>query len=864
MLRTGRRVLAVVTAASIADAATKLNALLDMKNRTRPVPHGEMKRFLKAEVMPVLAGTELDRRGNSTDLRHFLGQLTRDAAFAAVIIGARPEASFVRTIVTCIKEDHNRMRFIPRMSSSQASKVIEYLCKAGVTDTDVYPILISRLNFASLHELGRVMFALTEAGFHALSMLVVVPLYSGEKWHLEFNHTKKNGPTCNAFDAVRVLRALSKSCRSYVEECRRTSTDCMAIIPGESLHLLRNSLLCFIFENAAALRGAHWLNVTRALLNFPNEFHDLRHLAQGYPAIVNEARSGSADHTDASSSQDAAAPCAVNCETVGAAAMQRVFQYAEQRTAIPDAGRESPVSTEFPFDLSYTDLMKVLPLLDQFPGIMSPSKLQQRVERVLQVLCAHVQHLRLQDLVGALQVLRRIRPSAKAEAAVATIAHEAGNRLTVSSPEEVLDAVSFRTITQLAAALAALRVTRCDGFVTFVATGNNIFPSSLTVDTALSFINALAALKMTRSSMCHGALESILGGVLSFYAKQLSQAPLLDVFPIYVARMLRGCVLLDYIPPAHILTSLLVGSAEAPLRTSKEVRTAGGVLVFDLSRTLSHFLKQARVSAPEREEDLWEVVVLRVVLPLAVACTDDTVRAIEENRQTASSSHTAVSWRSTVEMLTLFVDPQMSRAEPSIMAERLQEVFPAVETLLRAAATATRAHLHRCSRHVLSADEARQRARQTPFNAKCNVHFLGALLIFEYAIFHANTQVGRSSTTAAGHLSATGDDDVRKANEALAKLKNRYCNFLVTPISELVSDTPMDIVCRIFECPLPDSVTRSAAAPSTVVLLERRDAVEITTTLPFALSLVMDPGPVNEFFTERCMSIMVGDPEETN
>ncbi|TPP47568.1 hypothetical protein CGC21_31050 [Leishmania donovani] len=868
MLRIGRRSLAVVTAAAITDAATKLNALLDMKNRTHPVPHGEIKRFLKTEVMPVLAGTELDRRGNSTDLRHFLGQLTRDAAFAAVIVGARPEASFVQAIVTCIKEDHRRMRFLPKMSSPQATKIIEYLCKAGVTDTEVYPVLISRLNFGTLNELGRVMFALTESGFHALNMLVVVPLYSGEKWVLNFDKTKtkRNAPSCSAFDAVRVLRALSKSCRAYVEECRRAPKEGMTGVPSESLNLLRNNLLRFIFENASVLRGAHWLNVARALLNFPREFSELRNFVRDYPAIEKEVRSAldvSRDRTVAPSSHDAAAPCAVNCETVGAAAMQCVFQYAEQRSAIPDVEVESPVSAEFPFDLSYGDLVKLLPLLDQFPCMTSAQKAQQRAELVLQVMCANVHRLRLQDLVAALQVLRRIQPSATTTAAVETIAHEAGNRLTVSSAEEVLGAISFRTVAQLAAALAALRVTRCDGFVTFVTTRNDIFPSSLTVDTALSFINALAALKMTRSSLCHGALESILRGVLNFYRQQLRNGPLLDAFPIFVARMLRGCVLLDYIPPAPILKSLL-GSAEAPLRMSEEVHGAGGVLVFDLSRSLSHFLKQARTTAPERERDLWDNGVVRVALPLAVACTEDTVHAMESYRQTSSSSHTAVSWRSTVEMLALFIDPQMNSTDRGTMVQRLLEVFSEVEALLRAAATATRAHLEQCSRHIHHADEARQRSRQTPFNANCNMHFLSALLIFEYVIFHANTQAGRLLSSMASQPNTSVRDDAEKDMATLAGLKDQYCEFLGAPIGESVADTPMHIVRRIFECPLSGPVAGSAAAPSTVALLEKRDAVEITTTLPFALSLVMDPGPVNEFFTERCMSIMVGDAEDAH
>ncbi|KAG5501433.1 hypothetical protein JKF63_03246 [Porcisia hertigi] len=866
MLRLNGRVLALVKAAAITDAATKLNALLDRKNRTYPIPHSEVKRFLKAEVMPVLAGTELDRRGNSTDLRHFLGQLTRDAAFAAVIVGARPEANFMQTIVTCIKEDHQRMRFLPKMSSPQASKIIEYLCKVGVRDPEVYPILISRLNFASLNELGRVMFALTESQLHALNMLVVVPLYSGDKWVLELNEkaTKRNASSCNAFDAVRVLRALSKSCRAYIEECRRSSPTNPTDVPGESLHLLRNNLLRFIFENASVLRGAHWLNVARALLNFPSEFSELRHLVHEYPAIEKEVRASldaTADGQGASSSRDAPALCVINCETVGAAAMRRVFQYAEQRIAFPEAGTGSPVGQHFPFDLNYVDLVKLLPLLDQFPRITSASQTQQRVELALQVVCANLHHLGLQDLVTALQALRRIRPSAKTTAAVEAIAEEASKRLVVSPPGEVLNVISFRTLSQLAAALAALRITRCDGFVTFVATSKSLFPPSLTVDTALSFINALAALKMTKSSVCHGALETILRGVLNFYVQQLRNGPLLDAFPIYVARMLRGCVLLDYIPPVSILTSLLLGTEAAPLRISEEVRAAGGGLVFDLSRTFSHFLKEARSTAPAREKDLWEIGVLRVALPLAVASTQNTANALETYRQGASSSYTAVSWRSTMEMLALFVHPQMSNTDRGVMVQRLQEAFPEVEVWLKAAATATRAHLDRCTRHVHHSDEARQRSRQTHFNANCNVHFLSALLIFEYMVFHAHTMVGRLSTTSASEANVTASGDVEKDKVTLMSLRKRYCDLLNTQISESVLDTPMDIVRRIFECPLSGPVAKGNVAPPTVVLLDKREAVEITTTLPFALSLVIDPGPVNEFFTERCLSIMVDNEE---
>ncbi|KAK7201772.1 hypothetical protein NESM_000243300 [Novymonas esmeraldas] len=859
MLRQCRRGLSTATSTAITDAARNLNKLLDIVDRRYPARHDEVKRLLKAEVMPVLSASKLDHRGNAWDLRHTLGQLTRDAAFAAVVIRARPESAYMQTLTTCIKEDHRRMRFLTKMTSPQASKIIEFLCKAGVRDPEVFPVLLSRINFAEVHQVARAAFALAEAKLHSMNMLVLVPLYSGEVWTIESGARSETTarPSCNAFDAVRILRALSKSCRAFVEGARHAEPGSEAQVPGESLNLLRNNLLRFIFDNAAVMRGAHWLNIARALLNFPEEFRELRHLSSAHEVIRSEVRAALNTPGDS-----AATECALNCDTVAAAAMRRLFQYADGVAALPapPVDGESSLSPELPFDLKHADMVKLLPLLDQLPRLTPASQTQQRVDKVLHVMCANVQRLSLDSLVTALQALRRARPTERTAAAVGVFATEAGNRLTATTPAEALEGTSFRTVVLLAAALAALRVTRCDGFVTLMAGGSEHFPSHLTVDTSLSLINALASLTMTRTSACHQSLETILARMLSTYRHQLQHAPLVDTAPIQVARLLRGCVLLDYIPTTETLRSLL-GYSELPPQVSADVHRAGGSLVFDLSRSISHFVKQARATAPERETVLWEVGVLASTLPLAVVCTQDAANALERYTEVVPPSHTAVLWRTTIEMLAHFVDSQADNA-----ASRLLEALPETEKMLRAAAVATRAYLKRCSAQAHRAKDVRQRVWQTPFHANCIVHYLSAILIFEYTIFSAKVPATHPPTS--GAADETGETPV--------DLRERYRHFLDAAISETCSETPMDVVRSIFAYPLactdagspPAAATAAAAAaaateaattPPAVALLHKRDAVEITTALPFAVSLVLDPGPVNEFFTERCMSIMVDD-----
>lgn len=871
MLRVCRLHLALATGGAITHAATTLNKLLDVSQRDEPVPHDKLKAFLKTSVMPVMAGTELDRRGNSMELRQYLGQLTRDAAFAAVIVSARPDAGFVRCITTCIKEDHQRMRFVSKMTSAQASKTVEYLCKVGVKDEVVFPVLLSRLDYSNLRELARVMLALTESGLHELNMQVVVPLYCGNKWEVDVKESSastisssglpaasgagKPPQSCNVFEAVRVLRALSKSCRRCVEARRHAPSHSLGELPRDSLNLLRNNLLAFIFENGALLRGAHWVNLARALVYFPVECGELRHLAAACPLFEQEIRTARLeDGTQAT--VDEALDRPITCEAVAEAAIRHVFDYAEHRRALPSGTTESNLSADFPFDLTYFDLVKLLPMLEQ--SARSKAALQTasggtpeadtRVAIVLRVISANVQHLYLPDLVKVLQSVRHLPPSAEASATVDAVVAQAGARLVEHPPAEFLQKVSFYTIIQFAVSISALRVTRCDDFVNFVIAGASYFPRTLTAETTLSFANALANVASNRSEMCHEAMRTLLARLMSNYKEELQTCPLVSRHPHAVTKILRACVLLDYIPERRLLERFL-GSVEVPLQITPEISNAGGALVFGLTRTMANFLRQARTESPGRVEELWSQGVLGALLPMALACTKNAAAQVAATGWGESAAaYMAVSWRSTLEMVTAFVDPLLAHNTPEETARRMVEAFPFCAELLSTAAVMTHSQIDSLAEDASSASDLRHRLQRVSFNSNCPVHFLSSLLILEYLVYQSVSQM--SSTKA-----ACVAEDVKLRVTSLKD--TAYARFLTTAAQEGMANAPMEVVRYIFDCPVP----ASAGSASKAVLLNRRNALEITTNLPFALSLIMNPGPVNEYFTERCMSLMVAEDD---
>ncbi|KPI84698.1 hypothetical protein ABL78_6244 [Leptomonas seymouri] len=881
MLRLCRLYLALVTGSAITHAATSLNSLLDISDGKAPVPHDELKAFLKEAVMPVMAGTELDRRGNSHSLRLLLGQLTRDAAFAATIVKARPDAGFVESIITCIQKDHQRMRFVPKMTSAQVSKTIENLCKVGVRDETVFPVLISRLDYSNLQELARVMQALSESELDELNMLVVAPLYCGEKWEVVVSRRSTGGGnsqdgrgashaatpsqpvrSSNVFEAVRVLRALSKSCRKCVEHRRSATPHSLAELPRDSLNLLRGSLLKFIFENGSLLRGAHWVNVARALMHFPGEYSNLRQLVATCPRLEQEVRADFFGEGDERSEEDSASAqsCTVNCETVASAAIRHVFDYAEHRREIPKERAAGHLSEEFPFDLSYPDLVKLLPMLEQCARGNSATAPQRgtpeqnaRMATALRLISANAHFLLLRDLVKVLQTLRRLPSSESATTAVNAIVAQAGARLLELPPAELLQKVSFRTIVQFAAALSALRVTSCDDFVTFVSKGASFFPRTLTVETTLSFASALANVANQRSTSCHEAMLTLLAHLLRNYETELKSAPLVSAHPHAVTKILRACVLLDYIPQRRILESLL-GSAEVPIQFTSEVYDAGGALVFGLTRTMAHFLKQARSECPDRIEELWTQHVLRNLLPLSVSCTKNAAAHVSPTRWDDAAAYTAVSWRSTLEMLTAFVDPSLAYNTLEVTAQRVIDMLPLCSELLAYAAAVTRSQIGLLTQGALSAADVRCRLQQTSFNSNCSVHFLSSLLILEYLVYQTVSQLA----------SPKGKSVPEDLARQLTSLKDTaYAHLLHSPAKEGASGSLMDVVHHIFDCPLSgaDAAAPSSTPVSTTTLLSKRDALEITTNLPFALSLILNPGPVNEYFTERCMSLMVGEED---
>lgn len=846
--------LALATGGSITFAAKKLNEILDMKKREHPVPQAELKQFLRDKVIPILESTKLDTRGSQSDLKQYLGQLVRDAAFAAAILRARPEGKYVQAIAACLCEDSHRMRFLSRMSSPQASKTLEFLCKVGLSERAVYSVLISRLNFHNLKEVARVMFALSDVGLDDLNLLVVVPMYSGEEWEVA-SHSSSSSSSGravqssgaddetynNVYEAVRVLRSLSKSCRAMVEQQRSTKSTSLQV-PVDNLNYFRSHLLRFLFANATVLRGAHWVNIARALSHFPAEYQPLLTLHSVAPALVEEVVALSIRNPGqkpmSRNDKDDRQMRVISCEEVGCVALDRLFDYAEGHRDMPEAASSGHLSPEFPFDLEHIDLVKLLPILEHLStSVRPPSERHRRVNLVLHVTCASAHCLSFSDIVRLLQMLRRMDTSTEVKRAVDIVSQQGGRLLSENSAAVVLQQTPFRMIVQFSASLAALRVQRCDGFLDFVVTGVSFFPWTLSADAGLSIVNALALTGQHDAQRCHEALATITERICRNEFSLHPGVPLLQSHPLQTAKLLRGCVLLDYIPALTVLQQFL-GNTSAGIPCTAEVLQAGGNLIFDLSRSFSHFAKQARHAEQHRIEELWRTGICDTILPLLRILTQARIQDLRAGLWW-QASYTPVSWRTTLETIIVYGDPQLDYSAPQKVARRFEEALPVCLEIVGLAAVAAEMQMSNIERTATPSLPPSVIFERLNFTANDVVHFLSSLLMLEYLIYQATMKVA---------LDQKSDDHCRNTMQSW---KSKYLSFLNSPLNDSDRVTPMEVVRKIFNLQ-PHGQGKSEA----VALLQRSDTLEVTTNLPFAVSLVTDPGPVSDYFTEHCMSLI--------
>lgn len=940
----------MVTGRAVHFSATELNKLLDGKARQSPVPPDELKRFLRYNVIPILEGTALDRRTPSTPTRRQLGALVRDAAFSATVLRANPHGAFVQKIVDCLLQDHERMQFVRQMTPAQAAKVIVHLSKVGVSNVAVYSILASRLDFSNLRELARVMFALNEAGLYEVTVNVVVPLYSGERWTLtpaaptsasstEVDSsdqsaspsaplTKASRDASNTvFEATRALRALSTSVRSCATQRRRllghtarrefsddpqdedeahsvgpsTTLASTIPLPYDSVDQLRNALILFVLSNAEHMRGAHWINFTRALELFPVEAEELHGLAQyrGVQRMLTNAMEAAgcppaSPATGPSPAESGAAFPAITCSQLAEVGLYHVFDYDEGRKPLPYARRhESPPSTSSTptpyFDASARDLVKLLAMV----AVSKTPARQRRVEHVVQALLDGASALFFREFVQVLQSFRQLDASPSVTDAAQRIADQAAARL-VAKPVNVV--LQYETtpeqLSQFAALLNLLRVPRCDDFVRFLIDASSALPSPLSPEIAVHLLSALSTVGNGAGTDSPSAVQSaalqIVEKVCNLSTSSPLQThdalPLLSQYPQQSTRMLRALVFLDVVPPVAVLHAFFGSEDDLPITPA--VDEAGGVVVFDLTRSLYHFVKQIGPNTADVVEVLWNRGVLHSALPLLLHHSFALARTVRQT-DIPSASYVPVAWRSCMETVLQFLEVQQSAAGAAtqVVVPWLLQAYKPCTTLLETAAAIAAVQVQHTRESSPAPVQQLQHFNAIHFTANAPLHYLSALLMWEHALFQLDWDLRRHPTPTLPAADSTVDDDsvVTRSTSASSSapkvvhdLKVDYLAFLNAPLFSTSSTaaytsslrhhrgfglvvptySPMDVVRSVFGTP-----PRGSSEPVKDPLLRKRHALEVTTTLPFAISLVMNPGPVNEYFTEHCVPLIL--QEET-
>lgn len=288
---------------TIHNVSDRLSQLLNPEGKLRSnLNKDDLKACLRRDVIPIMRGNAYDSVLPSDLVKRDLCLLCREAAYSAAVLEANPHGVFVQSLVRFIADDSANMNFVQRMTTTQVTKIIEYLSFIQLDFSDAekcFPTLISRLNFKHLQNLSRVMFCLSERGYTDLNVRLIIPAYPGGKWSSE--PVGDNAQYSPPSEAVRVLRALSKSARMYIEKYyplattevdlldppkdssqnkqgHRTTSSNQAILhpfPLSSFHIFRSHLLEFILSHAHKLRGAHWVNFSRALLHFPPSLQTL-------------------------------------------------------------------------------------------------------------------------------------------------------------------------------------------------------------------------------------------------------------------------------------------------------------------------------------------------------------------------------------------------------------------------------------------------------------------------------------------------------------------------------------------------------------------------------------------------------------
>ncbi|KAH9593041.1 hypothetical protein LSM04_006044 [Trypanosoma melophagium] len=875
MLRRCQLTLCIVQYAALSTAAGKLNTMLDVKTNGRPVSSDALKQFIRADVMPILRGKVLDRRHDSSEVRRSMGQLLRDAAFAAVVLHANSGGVYVNTLVECIKHDHERMQFVQKMTSSQASRVIDYLCRVGVRDGAVYAPLAARLDFNQLKEVTRAMFALAEEGMYHEVVSFILPLYCGEKWIPVFGggegYTGLYNKNCNVFDAVRLLRVLSKVVRGVVEQQRlNKKVGKIQPLPVESIQRLRANLTVFIIENSDLLRGGHWINFTRAMVYFPQEFKTMKYLDE-HTTLVKMVEALQLPHRSALRGLSET----FETDDMAALGMHQIFTMAEkrQKEMASQVSSTERKKKGYLFDVPSIDLTKLLAIINDVPF---PKAIQQRrLELVIRAIVEDVDSLNFTDCVRFLQALRQIEGSAIFAPSLNAVVAAIDKQLS-SGIHKPTHTIPYKRLVQLATLISAFRVKSCAGFSIYLS---HIIPTLpfITVEDATALMNALASIgEMDGIERCAKVGEQILdkvgcehetNGNSSIITNITTTTALLLLYPLACAKLLRASVLLNAVPSCNAITNIF-GKTNEELTVSSAFRAAGASVIFDVGRSLYHFCRTKPMDNDDDNNDnnnnnnnnnnntswetlLWSKGMINALLPLLTQLTSELREEMEStvNGFKQKNTYVPLAWRSSIEAAFHWIDVNLDIVSLTTMHQRIEDVYPFCRKIVTLGVG-----IAEMQRRILEQNSSTTRAAEPlVFSSNSIIHITYFLLILEQLLYHGTWQAEMA-----------GNKEVAKEIKSkMQALKEDYNKLVTTPISTSSnghsnsnSDTHMKDVSPLtfMEKVFPAEDGEGTHPP----LLNRENILEITTNLPFAVSLVVSQGPINALFCERAIVSMIG------
>lgn len=906
MFKTVRKWCQTLHGPTIHSVSDKLNKLLSPRGRTRAeVDKEALKGFLRADVFPLLEGQSYDTALQSELIKRDLCLLCRESAYSAAILTANPDGHFVQLLLNFIRHDEERMDCLKRLTSTQASKIIEYLTFLHVEGADdVFAILVSRVNFKNLQNLARVMFCFSERGYTDLNVTVVVPAYGGEKWLPEPIGEGRYHP---APEAVRILRALSKSIRMYIESHYPRATLEASLgndlkFPLSSFHLFRNHLIEFILANPEEMRGAHWVNLSRALLNFPPVVQTLPGM-NGNSAELMETL---CLHRSTGKGKSRSAQ-QITCTDVAELAVAKVFEHVQNvesgtvTSTFASRGEGEPQEEEGvydhkstkslvggttestmdkpardtkylsnvrdAFDCNPADLLKLLRQLVALPT--SPVN-NARIEKLVNALVKGAPDLSFSNIVKLLTLVRSLSSFPTISATAPALARIAGEKLLERPVKDVLRREEFSDLVQLAIIVYACRLRDVPGYLEFLRRAAvHISPRELTLDYVVAFLNSLSILKIRKSDgdITLNLTNKVIENTAPFH-------PLLATHPEQSVKLLRAFVMQNITPTVFFMKGVFGEKGVAVLEEGSPLSAAGAVTLFDVSRSLAYVVKHSReVSRPDLEQCAWDLGIRGTVLPL-LHQWNEVMRVTP-----ARKDYVPLSWRCVLETLALFLDVLLDHHSLTVLTERFTVIYDVLKDVMRSAAICAGKQIDALM--SLTPEAREDRLPRIAFKNNTMIHFTSALLSFEYYLFHAawqETQEHRRILREQEGGVKNGKKEECEFKGPLQKLKEDYLeNFLHKPCqgsSSGVSYTPKQILHKVFY----DSYSLSTSSSSRDLadhpqqvsdeckqsseengppLLSREQTLEITTHLPFAISLVIEPGPVNEYFMEKSYPTMV-------